>query len=113
MRAWLTPKVSASSAWVTPVPAALYPANQRTACLADVVPAASRGLGFAVLQLLTTGGGAFGSLVVGVASDRFGSLLAGMYILVPPMIVGGLLTLRARTSFERDAREVMREAAGG
>ncbi|MEQ4722986.1 MFS transporter [Nonomuraea sp. B19D2] len=84
-----------------------------TACLADVVPAASRGLGFAVLQLLTTGGGAFGSLVVGIASDRFGSLLAGMYILVPPMIAGGLLTLRARTSFERDARKVMEEAARG
>ncbi|MFI6738566.1 MFS transporter [Nonomuraea sp. NPDC050451] len=84
-----------------------------TASLADVVPAASRGLGFAVLQLLTTGGGAFGSLVVGIASDRFGSLLAGMYILVPPMIAGGLLTLRARTSYERDARKVMRDAARG
>ncbi|MEV4018778.1 MFS transporter [Nonomuraea angiospora] len=83
------------------------------ACLADVVPAASRGLGFAVLQLFTTAGGAFGSLVVGMASDRFGSLLAGMYILVPPMIAGGLLTLRARTSFERDARKVMTEAARG
>jgi MFS family permease len=84
-----------------------------TACLADVVPAASRGLGFAVLQLLTTGGGAFGSLVVGIASDRLGSLVAGMYILVIPMIAGGLLTLRARTSFERDARKVMEEAQRG
>ncbi|RVX40787.1 sugar phosphate permease [Nonomuraea polychroma] len=84
-----------------------------TACLADVVPAASRGLGFAVLQLLTTGGGAFGSLIVGIASDRLGSLLAGMYILVLPMVAGGLLTLRARASFERDARKVMEEAASG
>lgn len=82
-----------------------------TACLADVVPAASRGLGFAVLHLLTTGGGAFGSLIVGIASDRLGSLLAGMYLLVPAMVAGGLLTLRARTSFERDARKVMDEAA--
>ncbi|MFI7132684.1 MFS transporter [Nonomuraea sp. NPDC050153] len=82
-----------------------------TACLADVVPATSRGLGFAVLQLLTTGGGAFGSLVVGISSDQFGSLLAGMYVLVPPMVAGGLLTLKARTSFERDARKVMSEAA--
>ncbi|PZG03967.1 MFS transporter, partial [Nonomuraea aridisoli] len=81
-----------------------------TACLADVVPAAARGLGFAVLQLLITGGGAFGSLVVGIASDRLGSLLAGMYVLVIPMVAGGLLTLRARASFERDAREVMDEA---
>lgn len=84
-----------------------------TACLADVVPAASRGLGFAVLQLLITGGGAFGSLVVGIASDRLGSLLAGMYILVIPMVAGGLLTLGARASFERDARKVMEDAARG
>ncbi|SPL91655.1 major facilitator family transporter [[Actinomadura] parvosata subsp. kistnae] len=82
-----------------------------TACLADVVPAASRGLGFAVLQLLLTAGTAFGSLVVGIASDQFGSLLTGMYVLVVPMAVGGLLTLGARASFERDARRVM-EAAG-
>ncbi|MFB4282379.1 MFS transporter [Nonomuraea sp. MTCD27] len=81
-----------------------------TACLADVVPAASRGLGFAVLQLLLTFGAAFGSLVVGIASDQFGSLLSGMYILVIPMIVGGLLTLGARASFERDANKVLEDA---
>ncbi|WP_188190089.1 MFS transporter [Nonomuraea sp. SYSU D8015] len=84
-----------------------------TACLADAVPAASRGLGFAILQLLITGGGAFGSLVVGIASDRLGSLLAGMYILVVPAVAGGLLTLGARASFERDARKVMEGAARG
>lgn len=67
--------------------------------LADVVSAASRGLGFAVLQLLITGGGAFGSLVVGIASDRLGSLLAGMYILVIPTVAGGLLSARARPEF--------------
>ncbi|MFB4270652.1 MFS transporter [Nonomuraea sp. GTA35] len=82
-----------------------------TACLADVVSAASRGLGFAVLQLLLTAGSAFGSLVVGIVSDQSGSLLTGMYVLVLPMAVGGLLTLGARASFERDARKVM-EAAG-
>ncbi|WP_336210162.1 MFS transporter [Nonomuraea sp. LPB2021202275-12-8] len=78
-----------------------------TACLADVVPAGVRGLGFAVLQLLITGCGAFGSLVVGIASDRTGSLLGGMYILIIPMVVGGLLTLGARGSFERDAGKVL------
>ncbi|MGW3350456.1 MFS transporter [Nonomuraea rubra] len=82
-----------------------------TVCLADVVSAASRGLGFAVLQLLLTAGSAFGSLVVGIVSDQSGSLLTGMYVLVIPMAVGGLLTLGARASFERDARKVM-EAAG-
>ncbi len=84
-----------------------------TACLADVVPAASRGLGFAVLQLLLTAGGAFGPLIVGIASDRLGSLHAGMYLLVIPTVAGGLLTLRARTSYERDASKVIREAAAG
>ncbi|MEW9552140.1 MFS transporter [Nonomuraea sp. NPDC050783] len=84
-----------------------------TACLADVIPASARGLGFAVLQLLTTAGGAFGSLVVGIASDQLGSLLAGMYILVVPMVVGGLVTLGARASFERDAAKVLDAAARG
>ncbi|MEV0383145.1 MFS transporter [Nonomuraea sp. NPDC050643] len=81
-----------------------------TACLADVVPASSRGLGFAILQLLITAGGAFGSLVVGIASDQLGSLLSGMFILIIPMVVGGLLTLGARASFERDARKVLEDA---
>ncbi|WP_235854903.1 MFS transporter [Nonomuraea aridisoli] len=81
-----------------------------TACLADVVSASARGLGFAVLQLLITAGGAFGSLVVGIASDQLGSLVGGMYILVIPMVVGGLVTLGARASFERDARKVMDDA---
>jgi MFS family permease len=81
-----------------------------TACLADVVPAAARGLGFAVLQLLITAGGAFGSLIVGIASDQLGSLLSGMYVLVIPMVIGGLVTLGARASFERDARKVLEAA---
>ncbi|MFC4123123.1 MFS transporter [Nonomuraea zeae] len=81
-----------------------------TACLADVVPASARGLGFAVLQLLITAGAAFGPLFVGIASDQFGSLLSGMYVLVIPMLVGGLLTLGARASFERDARKVLEAA---
>ncbi|MEO3874690.1 MFS transporter [Nonomuraea sp. B12E4] len=83
-----------------------------TASLADVLPAAVRGLGFAVLQLLITAGGAFGSLVVGIASDQFGSLLTGMAVLVVPMVLGGLVTLGARASFERDALRVMEDARG-
>ncbi|MDA0638573.1 MFS transporter [Nonomuraea sp. MCN248] len=78
-----------------------------TACLADVVPASARGLGFAVLQLLMAGFGAFGSLIVGIVSQYSGSLVTGMYALIPVMVVGGLLTLGARASFERDARKVL------
>ncbi|MFI6296912.1 MFS transporter [Nonomuraea sp. NPDC050790] len=81
-----------------------------TACLADVVGAGSRGLGFAVLQVFTTAGGAFGSLIVGIFSDRLGSLVGGMYVLIVPMVLGGLITLGARGSFERDAKKVLDEA---
>lgn len=63
-----------------------------------------------MLQLLLTAGAAFGSLVVGIASDQFDSLLSGMYVLVVPMVVGGLLTLGARASFERDANKVLEDA---
>ncbi|MFC4587909.1 MFS transporter [Sphaerisporangium corydalis] len=83
-----------------------------TASLADVVGAASRGLAFALLQLCLTAGAAFGPLVVGITSDRTGSLATAMYALVVPMVLGGLLCLAARGSFERDARRVL-GAAGG
>ncbi|MFD1940068.1 MULTISPECIES: MFS transporter [Nonomuraea] len=81
-----------------------------TASLADVVGAHARGLGFAVLQLLTTFGGAFGSLIVGRVSDSSGSLTAGMYALIPPMVIGGVITLLARGFFERDAARVLEQA---
>ncbi|MGH3392616.1 MAG: MFS transporter [Actinomadura sp.] len=81
-----------------------------TASLADVVVAASRGLGFALLQLCITAGAAFGPLVVGIASDRSGSLATAMYVLTVPMMLGGLLSLAARGFFERDAQRVLDSA---
>ncbi|WP_436762580.1 MFS transporter [Streptosporangium sp. V21-05] len=81
-----------------------------TASLADVIGAASRGLGFAVLQVLITAGAAFGPLVVGIASDGTGSLISAMYVLIVPMVIGGLLTLAARGFFESDARRVLEAA---
>ncbi|MEU8377581.1 MFS transporter [Streptosporangium sp. NPDC048865] len=81
-----------------------------TASLADVIGASSRGLGFAVLQVLITAGAAFGPLVVGIASDGTGSLLSAMYVLIVPMAAGGLLTLAARGFFESDARRVLETA---
>ncbi|MEU4575770.1 MULTISPECIES: MFS transporter [Nonomuraea] len=78
-----------------------------TASLADVVGADSRGLGFAVLQLFITAGAAFGPLLVGVSSDSSGSLLTAMYVLIVPMVLGGLLCLAARGFFERDAQRVL------
>jgi MFS family permease len=83
-----------------------------TAALADVLPAGARGAGFAVLQLMLTGGGAFGSLLVGIASDQMGSLRSGMYLLIAPMVIGGLITLASRDSYERDAQKVLDAARG-
>ncbi|MDP9848259.1 MFS transporter [Streptosporangium lutulentum] len=81
-----------------------------TASLADVVGASSRGLGFAVLQVFLTAGAAFGPLIVGIVSDSTGSLVSAMYALIVPMVLGGLITLAARGSFERDSRRVLEEA---
>ncbi|WP_239513945.1 MFS transporter [Streptosporangium sp. 'caverna'] len=80
------------------------------ASLADVLIASTRGLGFAVLQVSLAAGAAFGPLIVGVASDRTGSLVSAMYALIVPMVLGGLITLTARGSFERDARRALEAA---
>jgi MFS family permease len=82
------------------------------ASLADVVVATSRGVGFAVLSFLVTLGSAFGPLLVGAISDVTGSLLVGMYALTVPMLLGGVLVLRARRHFERDAGRVLADARG-
>ncbi|NUT39207.1 MAG: MFS transporter [Thermoactinospora sp.] len=81
-----------------------------TACIADVVGAGSRGVGFAVLQLLLTFGLAFGPLIVGMTSDATGSLLLAMYALIVPMILGGLVVLASRGFYEREAARVLEEA---
>ena len=83
-----------------------------TACVADVIPARDRGVGFAVLQVAATVGLAAGPLLVGVVSDATGSLLAGMAWLVPLMLVGGVASLAARTLVERDADAVLAAARG-
>lgn len=80
------------------------------ASLADVLIASTRGLGFAVLQVSLAAGAAFGPLIVGVASDRTGSLVSAMYVLIVPMVLGGLITLAARGSFERDAQRALEAA---
>ncbi|QYC42105.1 Hexuronate transporter [Nonomuraea coxensis DSM 45129] len=81
-----------------------------TACIADVVAASSRGVGFAVLQVLLTIGAAFGPLIVGITSDATGSLLMAMYALIVPMILGGLVVLASRGSYEREAARVLEDA---
>jgi MFS family permease len=79
-------------------------------CIADVLTATTRGLGFALLQLLITVGAAFSPLLVGVASDSSGSLTNALNVLIAPMVLGGLITLAARRTYERDAERVMEAA---
>lgn len=80
------------------------------ACIADVIGAASRGIGFAGLQFLIVLGAAAGPLVVGAVSDAMGSLLGAMYALIVPMLIGAVLVLWARRHFEADAGRVLDRA---
>jgi len=81
-----------------------------TAASADVVPAARRGMGFALLTFLVTLGGALGPFLIGFTSDLvkatdYGgeSLALAMLVLVPAMFLAVLALLRIRNTFEEDA----------
>ncbi|TDE36778.1 MFS transporter [Actinomadura sp. 6K520] len=73
-----------------------------TASIADVLDATSRGLGFAMVHVFGAFGVAFGPFVVGAVSDATGSMVTAMYALAVPLLLGGLLTIAARLSFESD-----------
>lgn len=81
-----------------------------TAAIADVIPASERGIGFALLQLFLALGSAGGPLAVGAASDAIGSLTGAFAVLVAPMVLGSLVVLRARATFDDDARAALAEA---
>ena len=81
-----------------------------TACVADVIPARDRGVGFGVLQLAATVGMAIGPLIVGIVSDVTDSLLTGMACLVPLILVAGVSALACRPWVERDAAAVLSAA---
>jgi MFS family permease len=78
-----------------------------TAAIADVLPADRRGTGFALLQLFLALGSAGGPLAVGIASDAIGSLTVAFAVLVAPMVIGSLVVLRARATFDDDARAAL------
>lgn len=83
-----------------------------SAAVADVLPSRRRGVGFALMNFMVALGGAFGPLLVGVVSDALGSLAHALAVLAAPMVLGSLIVLRARTSYEGDARAVLDEARG-
>ncbi|MBY4131068.1 MFS transporter [Rhodococcus fascians] len=78
-----------------------------TACVADVVPARDRGLGFGMLQVAATVGGAIGPLLVGAVSDITDSLTTGVVPLLPLLAVGGVLALMAYRSVEHESERVL------
>lgn len=81
-----------------------------TAAIADVLTANQRGLGFALFTFLSSLGGALGPGAVGLASDVTGSLKTAFYLLVIPSVVGSLVVLSARGSFDADAERVLDQA---
>jgi MFS family permease len=74
-----------------------------TAANADVVAAHRRGLGFAVLQMLVTLGGALGPWLIGLASDATGSLRWAYTVVLLPLVVGSLIVLRGHRTYRQDA----------
>lgn len=74
-----------------------------TAGLADLLPAARRGVGFALLQFTLALSGALGPLLVGAVSDLFGSLLYAFTALLVPATISGLVVLQARSSYDTGA----------
>jgi MFS family permease len=74
-----------------------------TAANADVVAADRRGMGFAVLQFLVTGGGALGPWLIGEASDATGSLRWAYAAVILPLLIGSLIVLRAWRTYDGDA----------
>ncbi|MDA0635450.1 MFS transporter [Nonomuraea sp. MCN248] len=81
-----------------------------TASLADVIGASSRGIAFALAQLVGGSAVAVGPLIVGIVSDRTGSLTTALLLMTLPVLAGGLLTLTARGPYERDAARVLASA---
>ncbi|WP_433379256.1 MFS transporter [Actinoplanes sp. CA-142083] len=74
-----------------------------TAANADVVAAHRRGLGFAVLQLLVTLGGALGPWLIGLASDATGSLRWAYTVVLLPLVIGSLIVFRGQRTYGEDA----------
>jgi MFS family permease len=78
------------------------------AAMLDVTPPESRGVGASAFALTSAVlGPAAAPLVVGWLSDVTGSLLAAFAIVMPPVVVGLLLLLRARDTINEDAAKIV------
>jgi MFS family permease len=87
---------------------AAFPALR--ASMMDVVPTASRGVGTSAFSLASAlFGTALAPPLVGLLSD-FTSLYAAFHVIIPPVILGALIVLRARGTVDRDAAALMAAA---
>jgi MFS family permease len=82
-----------------------------TAVVADIIPAAIRGLGFSATQFLLILGGAFGPGLVGVVSQASGSLTAAFLSLLVPLVIGAVVVLAGRGHYDEEAARVLGQAA--
>lgn len=83
------------------------------AAAADCIAARNRGVGFTFTQIGTATGSSFGPLVVGMVSDRTGSLEISFYTLVVPILIAGLVVLGGRNTYEDDAAQVLADSLEG
>jgi len=82
------------------------------AAMMDVIPAESRGVGASAFALAAAVfGTALAPPLVGLIADLTGSLVTAFYVVFPPVIVGLLLLLRARTTIVEDAAAIVTSMA--
>ena len=79
----------------------------QTAAVADVLPAARRGIGYALVQLPSVAvSTSLGPLVVGIVSDITGSLRTALIVMALPCIPGALVLSRARRTYVADSAAI-------
>ncbi|HEX9259256.1 MAG TPA: MFS transporter [Acidimicrobiales bacterium] len=78
----------------------------QAATVADVLPSARRGIGYAVFTFLVAVSSALGPLVVGIVSDLSGSLRTALIVSSVPCIPGALVLASARRSYVEDCKAV-------
>ncbi|WP_372734691.1 MFS transporter [Nocardioides sp.] len=110
----LTMTVAAPALWLAVVGTALACVGfagaipNLAAASADVVPAARRGMGFALLQFMLSFAGASGPLIIGLVSDLSGTLRVGMAMLLPALVGTLILLPNAAKHYDEDAANALR-----
>jgi MFS family permease len=79
-----------------------------TAAVADVLPSARRGIGYAMFTFLVAVSASLGPLGVGIASDVTGSLRTALILMALPCIPGALVLRRARHAYVEDSQAITR-----